>query len=60
MDNQKKQGAKLIVTVDKRLNDLDVVKLSADKVKKANETLGKVRLPDAYYEQSRLLKGRSK
>jgi hypothetical protein len=51
MISRKKAGHKLKITVDSRLNQLCVVKLSAEKLKEANETLSKIRLPDAYYEQ---------
>ena len=47
----KRQPNKFTITVDKRLNGLDVVKMSAEKLKEANETLRKVRMPDSYYEQ---------
>lgn len=51
MNIRKKCPSKFVLTIDNRLNGLDVAKMAADKLKEANKTLSKVRMPDPYLKQ---------
>jgi hypothetical protein len=51
MKRGKKRNVKFIVTVDPRLDNVEMPQWAIEKLKEANEFLRHARLPDEYYKQ---------
>jgi hypothetical protein len=51
MNNELDEPSKLKITVDPRLNNIDVTKLFPESLERANRVLKDLRMPDLYYHQ---------
>jgi hypothetical protein len=50
-NNKLNEPGKLKITIDPRLNNIDVTKLFPESLERANRTLKDLRMPDRYYQQ---------
>lgn len=51
MNNELDEPSKLKITVDARLNNIDVTKLFPERLERANQMLKNLPMPDMYYQQ---------